>query len=102
MRTGWSLLDVDGVGRRGAALRRVLDDGRPGAAVGPAINAAVLLALDAFAAGRWDDTCRLAGQAQALCASHGHEALAMLATAGPALVAACRGDEAACQEQPAR
>src|SRR4051812_37771808 len=98
VRDGWALLDVDDVGRRGAALRRVLDDGRPGAVVGPAINAAVLLALDAFATGRWDDTCRLAGQARALGASHGHEALAMLATAGFALVAACRGDEAACQE----
>ena len=98
VRAGWSLLDVDGVERRGADLRRLLDDGQHGGAVGPAINAAVLLALDAFAAGRWDDTCRLAGRAQALGASHGHEALAMLATAGSALVAACGGDEAACQE----
>ncbi len=96
VRAGWSLLGVDGVERRGAALRAVLHDGLHGGAVGPAINAAVLLALDAFAAGRWDDTCRLAGQAQALCASHGHEALAMLAMAGSALVAACRGDEDAC------
>jgi DNA-binding CsgD family transcriptional regulator len=98
VRAGWSLLDVDGVERCGPALRRVLDDGRHGGAVGPAISAAVLLALDAFAAGRWDDTGRLAGQAQLLGASHGHEALAMLATAGSALVAACRGDEVACQE----
>ena len=96
VRAGWFLLGVDGVERRGAALRGVLHDGLHGGAVGPAINAAVLLALDAFAAGRWDDTCRLAGQAQALCASHGHEALAMLAMAGSALVAACRGDEVAC------
>jgi DNA-binding CsgD family transcriptional regulator len=98
VRAGWSLLDVDGVERRGAALRRVLDDGRHGGAVGPAINAAVLLALDAFAAGRWDDTCRLAEQAQVLCASHGHEALAMMTRVGPALVAASRGDEAACHD----
>jgi len=98
VRAGWSLLDVDGVERCGPALRRVLDDGRHGGAVGPAISAAVLLALDAFAAGRWDDTGRLAGQAQLLCAAHGHETLAMLATAGTALVAACRGDEVACQE----
>ena len=96
VRAGWFLLGVDGVERRGAALRGVLHDGQHGGAVGPAINAAVLLALDAFAAGRWDDTCRLAGQAQALCAAHGHEALAMLAVAGSALVAACRGDEVAC------
>ena len=98
VRAGWSLLDVDGVARRGAALRRVLDDGPHSGAVGPAIGAAVLLALDAFAAGRWDDTCRLAGRVQVLCASHGHEALAMLATAGSALVAACRGDEVACHD----
>jgi DNA-binding CsgD family transcriptional regulator len=93
VRAGWCLLDVDGVARQAAALRGLLEHGE---AVGPAINAAVLLALDAFAGGRWDDTYRLAGQAQALCASHGYEALAMLAAAGPALVAACRGDEVAC------
>jgi DNA-binding CsgD family transcriptional regulator len=98
VRAGWSLLDVDGVEREGAALRRVLDDGLHSGGIGPAISAAVLLALDAVAAGRWEDTCRLAGQAQVLCASSGHEALAMLAAAGPALVAACRGDEVACHD----
>jgi DNA-binding CsgD family transcriptional regulator len=46
--------------------------------------------------GRWDQACRLAGQAQVLGESHGHEALPVLALAVPALVAACRGDEAAC------
>ena len=98
VRAGWSLLDMDGVERRGAALRRVVDDGPISGAVGPAISAAVLLALDAFAVGRWDDTFRLAGQAQALCASHGHEALAMLAAAASALVAACRGEDVACRD----
>ncbi|MBV9921782.1 MAG: helix-turn-helix domain-containing protein [Pseudonocardia sp.] len=98
VRTGWSALAVDRVGRHGPALRRVLDDGLQGGAAGAAISAALLLMLDAFAAGRWDEADRLAGQGQALCAARGHEAMAMLTRAGPALVAACRGDEVACRE----
>lgn len=102
VRAGWSLLDVDDVGRRAGDLHRVLDDGRRGGAAGSAMSAAALLALDAFAAGRWDDTHRLARQGQALCASHAHETLAVLAAAGPALVAACRGEEVACREHTSR
>jgi DNA-binding CsgD family transcriptional regulator len=96
VRDGWSLLAVDRVGECSSGLRRVLDDGIRGGATGSATEAAVLLALDAFATGRWDDACRLAHQAQLLCACSG--ALAMLARAVPALVAACRGDDVVCRE----
>lgn len=96
VRAGWSLLAVDRLEDCGPGLQRVLDDGLRGGAAGSATGAAVLLALDAFAAGRWDDACRLAEQTQSLCASRG--ALSMLARAGPALVAACRGDEVAYRE----
>ncbi len=102
VRAGWSLLAVDDVERCAPALRRVLDDGPRDGAAGSAIDATVLLAFDAFAAGRWDEACRLAGQGQALGASSGHEALPMLARAVPALVAACRGDEAACRDHTGR
>jgi hypothetical protein len=98
VRAGWSLLAVDAVERRGPALRRVLDDGPRGGAAGSAIEAAVLLALDAFAAGRWDDAAGLAEQGRELCASSGHQALGMLAAAVSALVAAGRGDEVACRD----
>lgn len=96
VRAGWSLLAVDRLEHCGPGLRRVLDDGLRGGAAGSATGAAVLLSLDAVAAGQWDDACRLAEQAQSLCASRG--ALAMLARAGPALVAACRGDDVAHRE----
>ncbi|HEY0817092.1 MAG TPA: LuxR family transcriptional regulator [Pseudonocardia sp.] len=96
VRVGWSLLAVDRLECCGPALRRVLDDGLRGGAAGSGIGAAVLLMLDAFSAGRWDEAGLLAEQAQVMCASRG--GLAMLARAGQALVAACRGDEVACRE----
>ena len=100
VRAGWSLLAVDDLELCAPALRRVLDDGRQGGAAGSAITAAVLLMLDAVAAGRWDDACLLAQEGRDLGALHGHETLAMLAGAGPAWVAACRGDEVACRTTP--
>lgn len=102
VRAGWSLLAVDRLEPARPTLLRLVDDGVRGEAAGPAMGAAVLLALDAFAAGRWDDTDRLARQGQRLCADHGHETLGMLAEAGPALVAACRGDEVACRDRTSR
>ncbi len=102
VRAGWSLLAVDDLELCTPELRRVLDDGRQGGAAGSAISAAVLLMLDAVAAGRWDDASVLAQEGQDLGALHGHETLAMLAGAGPAWVAACRGDEVACQDHTGR
>ena len=102
VRAGWSLLAVDDMERCRPALRRVLDDGLTGGAAGSATGAAVLLTLDAFATGRWDDACRLARQGQELCVAHGYETLAKLADAGPALVAACRGDEVTCRDRTSR
>jgi DNA-binding CsgD family transcriptional regulator len=98
VRAGWAALSIDRLPPRRPALRRLLDGG----AAGPAINAAVLLALDGFAAGRWDDTVRLAHEAQALCASFGHTTLAMPALLASALVAAARGEEGACRDLTSR
>jgi DNA-binding CsgD family transcriptional regulator len=97
VRLGWALLDADDVQRCAPALGRALDGGPPGAA----INAAVLLAFDAFGAGRWDEAVRLARRGQELGTAHGHETLAALARAVPALVAAGRGDAATCDDHAA-
>lgn len=97
VRVGWSLLAVDGVADVAPALRDVMAEGLRDGAAGPAMSAAVLLSLDAFLAGRWDDSCRLARQGHDLCRTHGHGTLAALTGAAPALVAACRGDEVGCQ-----
>jgi DNA-binding CsgD family transcriptional regulator len=99
VRAGWSLLALDGLTDHGPALRDVLEGGFRGGAPGPAMSAAVLLSLDAFVTGRWDDACQLALRGHELCEALGHEALAVLTGAGPALVAACRGDEVGCQSR---
>ena len=98
VRAGWAALDVDRLPPCRPALRRLLDGG----ATGSAINAAVLLALDAFAAGQWDDTLGLAREARELCASSGHTTLAMPALWVSALVAAARGDDDACRDLTSR
>ena len=77
---GWSLLAVDRLEPCVPDLRRVLDDGLRGGAVGSATAAAVLLALGALAAVRWGGASRLAEQAQIMCASRG--AMAMPGRAG--------------------
>lgn len=91
VRAAWSLLAADRTEPCRPTLRRLLDDGP----VGCAVEAAVVLALDAVAGGRWDEAGPLAARAAALGAPHGHRTLAMLARLAPALVAACRGDDAA-------
>ena len=102
VRAGWAALAVDGVAPLHPALHRVLRDGRRGGAAGSAIHAAVLLALDGVATGRWDAAEELAGEAQALCAAHRHTTLTMPALLVTALVAAGRGDEDACHDLTSR
>ena len=97
LRSAWSSLAVHGVTGQGPALRGILEEGLRGGAAGPAMSAAVLLSLDAFVAGRWDDSAEAGLQGRRLCEAHGHETLAVLSAAGPALVAACRGDEVSWQ-----
>lgn len=97
VRAGWSALAVDRLPTH--ALHRVLDEGR---ATGPAADAAVLLALDGVAAGRWDDTVGLAQETLTLCAASGRTTLTMPAHLAAALVAAGRGDEDTCRDLTSR
>jgi DNA-binding CsgD family transcriptional regulator len=58
----------------------------------PAMQAGVLLALEAYQTGQWDEAWRLAATAAGLCASRGYQLLRRQAQTVQALVAACRGD----------
>ncbi len=80
------------------ALRRVVSDGREGAAVLPVVSALTLLSLDAFMAGRWDDAQRLAGECLAAAQAHGYPLRTWMATELQALLAAARGDQDAVRE----
>jgi DNA-binding CsgD family transcriptional regulator len=80
------------------ALRRVVRDGREGAAVLPVGAALALLSLDAFMAGRWDDARRLAGECFAAAQEHGYPLRTWMATELQALLAAACGDQDSVQE----
>jgi DNA-binding CsgD family transcriptional regulator len=80
------------------ALRRLVRDGREGAAVLPVVSALTLLSLDAFMAGRWDDAQRLAGEGLAAAQAHDYPLRAWMATEMQALLAAARGDHDAVRE----
>jgi DNA-binding CsgD family transcriptional regulator len=58
----------------------------------PAMQAGVLLALEAYQTGQWDEACGLAATAAGLCASRGYQLLQRQAQTVLALVSACRGD----------
>jgi DNA-binding CsgD family transcriptional regulator len=58
----------------------------------PVMQAGVLLALEAYQTGQWDEAWRLAANATDLCARRGYQLLRRQAQTVLALVAACRGD----------
>jgi DNA-binding CsgD family transcriptional regulator len=74
------------------ALWRVVRDGRAGGAVASAINALLILAFDAYHAGRWDEARDLATEGLGLCDAHGYQLLAAPGRLCLALLAAARGD----------
>jgi DNA-binding CsgD family transcriptional regulator len=78
-------------GCRGA-LRRVVADGRAGGAVTSAIDALMLLFVEAFQSGQWDEAERLADEGVLLCQTHGYRVLTWPGQWGKALLAAVRGD----------
>jgi DNA-binding CsgD family transcriptional regulator len=74
------------------ALRRVAYP-EPAATTGaPAMQARVLLALEAYLTGQWDEAWQLAQTSADLCASRGYQLLRQQAETVLAFVAACRGD----------
>ncbi len=64
----------------------------PGTAGTHAMQASILLALEAYQTGQWDEAWRLAETAAGLCASRGYQLLRKQAQAVLAFVAASRGD----------
>lgn len=75
------------------ALWRVVEDGREGGAVTSALIALVVLCLDDFMTGRWDECGRLAAEGLALCEAHGYQTLAQQFRRAQGLLAAARGDD---------
>ncbi|MDQ0913682.1 DNA-binding CsgD family transcriptional regulator [Streptomyces canus] len=76
-----------------AALWPVVEDGREGGAVTSALIALVVLCLDDFMTGRWDECGRLAAEGLALCEAHGYQMLAQQFHRAQGLLAAARGDD---------
>ena len=79
-------------GCRGPLLR-VIADGRGGGAVASAVSALLMLAVDEFVAGRWDEAQLLAEEGISLCDKHGYPMLAWPGRYAQALLAAGRGDD---------
>jgi DNA-binding CsgD family transcriptional regulator len=75
------------------ALWRVVGRGRDGGAIASAINAMMVLWAEAYMAGRWDETERVAVDGLRLCEDHGYHLLAAPFRYGLALLAAARGDD---------
>ena len=75
------------------ALWPVVEDGRGGGAVTSALIAMVVLCLDDFMTGRWDECGRLAAEGSALCEAHGYQLLAQQFHRAQGLLAAARGDD---------
>ena len=74
------------------ALRRVARP-EPGGSVGPpALQASILLALEAYQTGQWDEAWRLAETTAGAVRRRGYQLLRQQAQTVLALVAACRGD----------
>jgi DNA-binding CsgD family transcriptional regulator len=76
-----------------AALWPVVENGREGGAVTSALIALVVLCLDDFMTGRWDECGRLAAEGSALCEAHGYQLLAQQFHRAQGLLAAARGDD---------
>ncbi|MEU0188083.1 LuxR C-terminal-related transcriptional regulator [Streptomyces sp. NPDC006207] len=79
-------------GCRGA-LRRVIDDGRSGGAIASAIEAAFLLANDAYATGQWDEVADLTDEALGWCGTHNYRLTAWPGHFISGLLAAAQGDD---------
>jgi DNA-binding CsgD family transcriptional regulator len=74
------------------ALRRVAYPEPAASASTPVMQARVLLALEAYLTGQWDEAWQLGEASADLCASRGYQLLHQQARTVLAYVAACRGD----------
>jgi DNA-binding CsgD family transcriptional regulator len=83
---------VDRLAAGRPALWRVVRDGREGGAVASGINALMLLALDGFRTGQWDQAQQLADEGVELSETHGYRLMTCVGRHVQALLAAGRGD----------
>jgi ATP/maltotriose-dependent transcriptional regulator MalT len=74
------------------ALWRVVRAGREDGAVASGINALIVLGLDDFRSGQWDEAQRLLDEATELCDVHGYRLLTWAARSVQAALAGARGD----------
>ena len=92
VRLAFAGIFVDRVGTCRPALWRVVRDGRSGGAVGSAASALILLRLDDFLAGQWDQAEQLVDEGPELSQTHGYWSLGGRHV--KALRVAARGDPA--------
>jgi DNA-binding CsgD family transcriptional regulator len=95
VRLAFAGIFVDRVGACRPALWRVVSDGRSGGAVGSATTALILLSLDDFLTGQWDQAEQLVDEGLELSETHGYWSLGGRHV--KALLAAARGDPARTQ-----
>jgi DNA-binding CsgD family transcriptional regulator len=91
-------INVDRLSACRSAVWRVIEDGRQGGAVALAINVMQHMSRDNFFLGNWVESQQLAEEALELCRANGNVLMQWLSYYYLALVAAARGDSAACAE----
>ena len=84
---------IDALGDMSEALWRVVEDGRRGEAITPAIQALFLLANDDYLAGRWDEVDAVTQEGLDLAVDHGYALTTTPAKFLRAMVDAARGEE---------
>ncbi|MEV7074773.1 ATP-binding protein [Streptomyces sp. NPDC091972] len=95
IRVGTASVFADRLGDFRWATRRLVEQGRAGAApVRRHLGALMHLGLDYFHLGRWDDAAELAAEGLALCENHDYRFFAWYFQYIQAVVAAARGDAA--------
>ncbi|MFD8513559.1 hypothetical protein ACFV27_21305 [Streptomyces antimycoticus] len=93
IRVGTASVFVDRLGDFRWATRRLVDQGRAGAApVRRHLGALMHLGLDYFRLGRWDDAAQLAAEGLTLCEDHDYRFYAWYFQYIQAAVAAAQGD----------
>jgi DNA-binding CsgD family transcriptional regulator len=92
VRTAIAAVFVDRLAGCREALWRVVRNGREGGAVTCAINALILLGLDGFWTGQWDQARQLVDEGVRLCETRGYLLLAWPGRHVQATLAAARGD----------
>jgi len=94
IRIGTASFYVDRLAGCRPGLRRVARNGRETGDVATTVQAAQMLAFEAYFEGRWDEADSLLADSLPLCEQHGYRLFAWYAKYGQALLAAACGDDA--------